>query len=421
MSEQTVNVHVDLRGRSTLVGYLHARYSRGREGATFEYESNWLKNGDRFALEPNLSLGPAPYHTGVGRALFGSIGDSAPDRWGRNLISRAERRRAESENRSPRTLREIDYLLAVSDETRSGALRFRVTDEGPFLAARGTEAVPPLVFLPKLLAVTAKIEDDEDTDADLRLLLAPGSSLGGARPKSSVRDKNGRLLIAKFPSAKDEYDLVRWEGVALGLAAAAGVVVPEWRIEDVADRRVLLLSRFDRRGTERVPFLTAMSLLGAADNETHSYPEIADALRQHGAAVTIDLSQLWRRMVFNILVSNTDDHLRNHGVLFQDQGGWRLSPAYDLNPVPLDIKPRVLTTAITRSYDTSASLDLALEVAGDFGLELSDAKGIAAEVGRETARWREKAASLGLDKRAVDRMASAFEHADATAVARLHK
>lgn len=412
MTEQTVEVHVDLHGTPVLVGHLHTRSSKGREGASFIYADGWLRHPERFALQPGLTLGAAPHHTQAGRALLGALGDSAPDRWGRNLINRAERRRARAEKRALRTLGEVDYLLGVTDEVRPGALRFRRSADTPFLADGGKDPVPPFIALPRLLAASRRVEDGKETADDMRLLLAPGSSLGGARPKASVRHKD-RLLIAKFPSEKDLYNVIGWEAVALSLAAKAGIAVTKWRLEGVAGRTVLLLDRFDRTGTGRIPFLSAMSLLGAADGETWSYPEIAEALRQHGAAVLEDLPQLWRRMVFNILASNTDDHLRNHGVLYAGRRGWRLSPAFDLNPVPVDIRPRMLTTTITMDHDPTASLDMALEVAGDFALKPPAAKTIAREVGRATAGWRKTAAKLGFKKAEMERMATAFEHEDA--------
>jgi serine/threonine-protein kinase HipA len=413
MKEASLEVHVDLHGAPLLVGRLHPRTTRSQEGASFEYSPQWLQHPERFALEPGLKLGAAPHHTQAGRALFGALGDSAPDRWGRNLINRAERHRALAEGKAPRALREIDYLLGVSDETRPGALRFRTAAGAPFLADRGAEPVPPLLSLGKLLAASERVESGEETAMDLRLLLAPGSSLGGARPKASVRDPAGRLLIAKFPSPKDEYDVIGWEAVTLALAGKAGLVIPRWRLEPVARRRVLLLERFDRRDQARIPYLSAMSLLGAADREPYSYPEIADALRQHGAGVAEDLPQLWRRMVFNVLVSNTDDHLRNHGVLYDGPRGWRLSPAFDLNPVPADVKPRLLTTTITRDHDPTASLELAFEVAKDFALEPAAARAVAREIGRAVSGWRKAATVLGFKKTHADRMASAFEHEDA--------
>jgi len=271
--------------------------------------------------------------------------------------------------------------------------------------------IPPLVELPQLLSAAQRAVDEKDTDEDLRLLVAPGSSLGGSRPKASVREKNGKLAIAKFPRGDDEISTVVWEAVAFALAQKAGIAVPSGRLEMVANKRVLVLQRFDREGTRRIPFLSAMSMLGSTDNETRSYLEIVDALRQHGAAPKADIQALWRRVVFNILISNTDDHLRNHGFLYQGTEGWRLSPAYDLNPVPADIRPRVLSTAISED-DATASLRLAREVSGYFELDEPRSLAIAKEVGRAVSTWRDEAARHGLAKTEIDRMASAFEHED---------
>ncbi len=404
-------VYVELSGEAVLVGRLWARTRKGRESASFEYDSEWLKHPERFALEPALQLGPGPFHTAADKPMFGAIGDSAPDRWGRVLMRRAERRRAERAGSTPRSLREIDYLLMVNDEARQGALRFAREPGGPFLASGDATPIPPLVDLPKLLSAAEHVSSESASDEDLRLLLAPGSSLGGARPKASVRDRDGRLAIAKFPHKDDDYDAVRWEGVALSLAAKAGIAVPEWRIEGVAEKPVLLLQRFDRSGVARIPFLSAMSMFGASDQETRSYMEFADALRQHGASPRKDMEEIWRRLVFNVLISNTDDHLRNHGFLYDGQDGWRLAPAYDLNPVPVDIKPRILTTAID-AEDSTASLELALSVATYFDLDESDACTIAVEVGQAVQCWREEGSRLGIARRQLERMASAFEHDD---------
>src|SRR5262249_52623208 len=255
------------------------------------------------------------------------------------------------------------------------------------------------------------VMDDKETDEELRLLFAPGSSLGGARPKASVREKDGHLAIAKFPRKDDEINTVVWEAVALSLAEKAGVVVPKRHLETVAKKPVLLLRRFDRDGARRIPFLSAMSMLGSKDMETRSYLEIVDSLRQHGAAPKADMEALWRRLVFNILISNTDDHLRNHGFLYAGQEGWRLSPAYDLNPVPVDIKPRILTTAINED-DNTTSLALAMDVAEYFDLKKEKAKTIAAEVGKVVSKWQDEAARQGIGKTEIERMASAFEHED---------
>ncbi len=404
-------VYVELYGRPVLVGRLWARMRKGRDNASFEYDAEWLQRSDRFALEPALQLGPGAFHTPADKPIFGAIGDSAPDRWGRMLMRRAERRRAERAGETPRTLREIDYLLMVSDEARQGALRFALEPGGPFLAAKDATPIPPLVELPRLLSAAEHVVGETDSDEDLRLLLAPGSSLGGARPKASVRDNDGQLAIAKFPHQDDEIDAVRWEAVALGLAGKAGIPVPEWRILAAAEKLILLLRRFDRAGGLRIPFLSAMSMLGANDNETRSYLEFVDALRQYGAAPKSDMHTLWRRIAFNILISNTDDHLRNHGFLYQGTDGWRLAPAYDLNPVPVDIKPRVLATTIDLD-DGTASLGLALDVAEYFELDGRQAREIARQVGQVVSGWRDEAAGLGLAAGQIDRMASAFEHDD---------
>jgi serine/threonine-protein kinase HipA len=411
MMDRETLVYVDLDGSPHLMGRLWARVRKNKESATFEYDPAWLRHPARFSLEPALQLGPGPFHTSADTPMFGAIGDSAPDRWGRALMRRMERRRAERAGTAPRTLQEIDYLLLVDDEARQGALRFAEREGGPFLRKDGVKRIPPLVELPELLSAAEHVMEDKDTEEDMRLLFASGSSLGGARPKASVIERDGHLAIAKFPRKDDEINTVVWEAVALALAAKAGVVVPVNRIEIIAKKPVMLLRRFDRERNRRLPFLSAMSMLGAKDNETRSYLEIVDALRRHGAAPKEDMEALWRRLLFNILISNTDDHLRNHGFLYAGQEGWRLSPAYDLNPVPTDIKPRILSTAINED-DNTASLTLAMEVAGYFELADAKAREIAADVGRAVSKWREEAARHNLTKNEIDRMASAFEHDD---------
>ncbi|MBN4056426.1 type II toxin-antitoxin system HipA family toxin, partial [Rhodothermus sp. AH-315-K08] len=345
MSKPDAFVYVDLEGMPRLAGrlWVHVRGSNHR--ASFEYDDTWISADHRFALEPALQVGPGPFHTPTGRALFSAVGDSAPDRWGRTLLARRERLQAKEEGRTPRTLLEIDYLLGLSDLTRQGALRFKREVDGPFLA-EGSGNVPPFVELGRLLVATTRVAEDEETAEDLQLLLAPGSSLLGSRPKASVRGKAGELMMAKFNRPDDDYDVGRWEGIAMCLAELAGLDVASWGVEQVNGRTVLLMRRFDRIGRVRIPFLSALSMLEAADGEIRSYREIADSLRIHSASTTKDLSELWRRVVFTVLISNTDDHLRNHGFLYVGDAGWRLSPAYDLNPVPTDIRPRILSTAI---------------------------------------------------------------------------
>lgn len=404
-------VHIDLRGVAVPVGRLWTRERNGRESASFEYDASWLEHPEHFTLEPALTLGPGPFHTPPAKALFGSIGDSAPDRWGRVLMRRAERRRAAGEGQKPRSLLEADFLLRVDDEARQGALRFADALGGPFLESAAGSRIPPLVRLPRLLSAAERLADDKESDEDLRFLLAPGSSLGGARPKASVRDRDGSLALAKFPRRQDDVSVVLWEAVALALADRAGIAVPRWRVERINGNPVILIRRFDRAAEDRIPFLSAMSMLGANDNEARSYLEIADALRRHGAAAKDDLAQLWRRIVFNVLVSNTDDHLRNHGFLYESHAGWRLSPAYDLNPVPIDLHPRVLSLAIDLD-DPTASLELALETAEYYGLKPIEARSLAGRVACSVSGWRAEAASLKVRPREIERMSSAFEHDD---------
>lgn len=404
-------VYIELKGVIYLVGKLWARTIQRRQSATFKYAEEWLQNPVRFSLEPALMLDPGPYHTAADKSLFGSIGDSAPDRWGRVLIRRAEVRRNKIENQKPRTLLEVDYLLRVNDEARQGALRFSEEEGGPFLAQKSQSSIPPLIELSKLLSASEKVIDNNETDEELNLLLEPGSSLGGARPKASIRDRNGQLCIAKFPSKTDEGNSVLWEALALRLAECAKIIVPQWRIEYVGGKEVLLLNRFDRVRNFRIPFISAMSMLGARDNEIRCYLELCDVLRRWGASPKIDMHNLWRRIVFYIMISNTDDHLRNHGFLYKGQDGWLLSPAYDLNPVPIQMKQRILSTEIDLG-DATASLEVAMNVADYFGLTKEDTKLIISEVANAVKKWRSEASRLGLSKAEINRMESAFEHED---------
>lgn len=411
MTDRKVHVYIELHGISHQVGQLWARKIREKEGASFQYDRSWLSNPERFALEPALELLKSTYHTGADRTMFGAMGDSAPDRWGRVLMRRFAARLALSTNVQPRTLTEIDYLLGVYDEARQGAIRFSETLGGPFLQHSDARPIPPLLELPKLLSATENLLEDRETEEELRLLLAPGSSLGGARPKASIRDKNGNLAIAKFPRKDDEYSNVLWEAVALSIATQAGIQVPQWRLESIANKPTLITQRFDRCGAKRIPFLSALSMIGAKDNEQHSYIEIAESIQQHGAFPQEDIAALWKRIVFNILISNTDDHLKNHGFLYERNKGWTLSPMYDVNPTPIECKPRVLATSIDL-YDSTASLDLALSVVKEFGLTLEKAKKIAKEVGTAVCMWKGEARRFKISGSEIERMASAFDHQD---------
>lgn len=403
-----IEVHVALDGRTRPVGLARSNKVRGNELVTFEYVDPWLVDPHRFSIEPALALTRGGFAPRAGLSMFGSLSDSAPDTWGRRLMQRAERRRAEFESRAVRTLAESDYLLGVADETRLGALRFRRAGESEFQAPV-IAGVPSLVELGRLLAVTERILRDEETDDDLQLIFAPGSSLGGARPKASVIDQHGRLAIAKFPRENDEYSIETWEEIALRLARRAGISTPAHQLLQVAGKAVLLSQRFDRSAAIRIPFLSAMAMTGAMDGERGSYPELVDALTRHGAFAKTDSHALYRRVAFSVLISNVDDHLRNHGFLWQGSAGWSLSPAYDLNPVPTDLKARVLTTNIDLDEGT-CSVDLLESAAGYFGLGLEAARTIIKEVAQVTSGWRQTAKEVGARPAEINRMASAFEH-----------
>lgn len=401
-------VHLSVDGGTRRIGHARSNRARGKETVHFEYADEWLKDTDRFALEPVLPLTRGGFQPPAGQAIHGSLGDSAPDTWGRRLMQRAERRQAEREGRAMRTLMESDYLLGVADETRLGALRFRRAGEEEFLAS-SRAGVPALVKLGALLESTERILRDEETDEDLQLVFAPGSSLGGARPKASVIDQHGRLSIAKFPKETDGYSIETWEEIAMRLADRAGITTAGHELLRVAGKAVLLSRRFDREETRRIPFLSAMAMMGAKDGDGGSYPEMVDALSAQGAQAKRDAHELYRRVVFSVLISNVDDHLRNHGFLRRDKSGWVLAPAYDLNPVPVDLKARVLTTNIDLDEGT-CSIDLLESAAGYFALSLADARSILGQVAGATRRWREVARDVGASSAEVERMASAFEH-----------
>ena len=266
-----------------------------------------------------------------------------------------------------------------------------------------------MVHLQRLLEATERTLRDEESDEDLRLILAPGSSLGGARPKASVVDRDGSLALAKFPKETDEYSSERWEAVALRLASDAGIDAARFRLAEVAGRIVIIIRRFDRVEGSRIPFLSAMSMLERRDGEQASYPEIVDAIARHGARAKRDAAELYRRVAFNVLVSNVDDHLRNHAFLWKGADGWVLAPAYDLNPTPVDIRERRLTTFIDLA-DGACDIDLLLSSSEWYGLSPADANSAIREVARVTRRWRAIAASLGASSSEIERMSSAFEH-----------
>jgi serine/threonine-protein kinase HipA len=417
MADRRIEVFVQIEGADRRAGELWAHRRRGRESATFAYATDYLQDPAAFELDPSLPLVDGLQQTPDGSGIFGAFSDCAPDRWGRKLIKRAERRRARAEDRTRRSLGEIDYLLGVRDDMRQGALRFRDPEGAESLAVED-EGVPALVGLPRLLAAAERVDREEEDDEDLRTLLKGGSSLGGARPKAHVIDENSRPAIAKVPKPdSDDWDVIRWEAVALQLAKDASIDVPANRLIEVSGRGVLILDRFDRRGNLRVPYVSAMTMLEAADGDAGSYLEIADVIETHSPTATADLARLWRRIAFSILISNTDDHLRNHGFLRLSSAGWTLSPAFDLNPEP-ETGARHLNTAIDFD-ETEARIDVLIEVASQFRLGTADVRKTLKEVGKATSSWRRIAQAHGLSRAALEAMAPAFEHEEAEAVERL--
>lgn len=405
-----VEVFLDWRGGCPRIGLMRRHGSRGRQSVTFEYDPDWIRDASGFSLGPSLPVGPGTFRPPAGQDMFGSLGDSAPDTWGRTLIRAKERRAAEREGRAVRTLHETDFLLGVSDETRLGALRFRWEGEDAFQAPRHV-GVPGTLALGQLLKASERVLRGEETDEDLLLIFAPGSSLGGARPKASVIDRHGSLSIAKFPKETDDYSLERWEAIVLDLAEAAGIRTASHALIENDGRPIFLSRRFDREGRRRIPFLSAMSMTEHRDGDRGSYLEVVDALTEHGARAAEDRIELFKRVAFSVLVSNTDDHLRNHGFLWLGQHGWTLSPAYDINPTPQDISPRILATNIDFD-DGTCSIELLRSVAEEFALKLTDADALIRHVATATQDWRRIARWRGAKEPEIQRMESAFEHDD---------
>ena len=391
------------------VGRLYADAIRGKEVFSFEFDTSWLKQSVCRHLDPDLQLFSGPQYVSDKKPNFGVFTDSCPDRWGRVLIERRESVRAKEEGRGRRILLESDFLLGVHDETRMGALRFKIAEDGAFLDDEPNYSAPPLASLRELQEACKHLEaDDEDADVRrwLQILLAPGSSLGGARPKANIRKPDGSLWIAKFPSQKDRMDVGAWEAVAMTLAARCGVEVAPFEIVRYGKNATFMTRRFDRNPEgKRVHFTSAMSMLGYADGQTDgcSYLEIAEWISRYSAQATVDLVQMWRRIVFNIAISNCDDHLRNHGFLLTEKG-WRLSPAYDLNP---SYYGGGLSLNITEA-DNSLNMDLAREVAPFFGVSEKEAEEIIGVVRDAMSGWRHVASKMGISREEQEKMAKAF-------------
>jgi serine/threonine-protein kinase HipA len=413
MAEQPIEVDVQIAGEDVPAGRLWTHRHGSRESATFSYLEDFLRRADAYALDSALPLQSGQHQTALGQPLFGAMSDCAPDGWGRRLVRRAESHRAQDAATQQRALTEVDFLLGARDDLRQGALRLRERGGEQYLALDAA-GVPDLIGLQRLLDAAEELERDEPSSEDLRLLLHGGSSLGGARPKAHVLDTQGRLAIAKFPSpTTDEWDVIRWEAVALTLAKHAGIAVPEHELHLIDSRPVLAVRRFDRDATARIGYVSAMTMLQAKDGEHASYLEVAEAIEENSPDADADLGELWRRIIFTVLISNTDDHLRNHGFLRRSTSGWSLSPAFDLNPNP-EGQARGLTTAIDENR-TAVSLATALQVAGLFRVSDEQAQQIVSEVSAATGRWREVARASGLSTSQIERLAPAFEHQQSAA------
>lgn len=389
------------------VGVLYRHVLRTDIPASFEYDKDWLKHDQAFALDPRLELWRGEQHPPADIPAFGVFMDSAPDRWGRVLMERREAAAAARDVRKMRTFHEMDFLLGVYDHTRMGGLRF-CEPGGPFLD-NSDNAAPPVTDLKELAYISQRIEEPgveklPEYERWLALLIAPGTSLGGARPKANFTDDQ-KLWIAKFPAKDDRYDVGGWEYLMHVLARKAGIVVPEARLEHLSDRYGTFCSaRFDRIADGRRMYASAMTLLERQDGEAGaSYLDLAEFISDHGAKGHIDedLAQLFRRVLFNILVGNRDDHLRNHGFI-REPSGWRLSPAFDINP---NTAKQTHALAID-SKNTEPDIRVAMDQAGLYRLDQKSAQSMLDEVRNAIADWRTEARKLQLPAVEVQRMES---------------
>jgi serine/threonine-protein kinase HipA len=397
-----------------LIGKLFSQRVRGKEIFSFEYNETWLNTSQaKLYLDPNLGLYKGKQYLPEGKNNFGIFLDSAPDRWGRLLMRRREAWQAKLDGREESTLFESDYLLGVFDGHRMGGLRFKLEQDGAFLNNHKKMATPPWTSLRELEYASLQLEkEDAINDPEytkwLSMLIDPGSSLGGARPKASVLDEKGNLWIAKFPSSKDDKNTGAWEMVLHELAKVCGIHVPDARLLQFSGKHHTFLSkRFDRIKDKRIHFASAMTLLGYQDgadfHDGLSYLDIVAFIIQQGALVKADLEQLWRRVVFNILVSNTDDHLRNHGFILTNNG-WQLSPAYDMNPNEMGSG---LTLNISENSNEQ-DISLALETAKHYKLKKDEAIKILNDMQLEIAKWRTVAKKLGMGSSEIEQMKRAF-------------
>ena len=403
-----VRVHIDLDEGTVLVGTAYVSERRGVVSTVFEYEASYLERSGAHAVSPDLPLMVTTHHVS---GLPGAMADSAPDRWGRTLIRKRALAEARRGGQARPTLHEVDYLLGVGDATRQGALRFSLGEDEPFLA-QDASGVPPITELPRLLraadAVSGRASDGDDWSAVKALLAAGTGTLGGARPKATVRSDRG-LLIAKFPHHGDEWDVMAWEKTALDLAEACGITTPGRELVEVDGRHVLLLERFDRGpGAEgrRIGYASGMSLIGGHDGGDHDYLDLSEAVSEVGGRVRADTLELWRRIALSVMINNVDDHMRNHGFLWR-RGGWCLSPAFDINPDP-DVEA-ARATSVAGAVQAEECHEALLEVADDFGMTRDGAEVELARIVAGTANWRQVARANGVPRAEVADFAGALD------------
>ncbi len=423
------SIAIHIGAEATALAALRYDQQGARESAAFEYDAGWLAAPDRFSIEPGLPLVGGPqFHrkTGDGSVFHNAIADTEPDGWGRRVIQRDHAKRRQDARRAGGAvetgrLNAMDYLLAVDDVSRVGALRLQ-DEEARYqrTVEEGRRTTPPLIELGQLLAATRAVETNTETGADLAYLRGRGTSLGGLRPKCSVVDDDGHLAIGKFPSVGDERSVTKGEVLALTLARKAGIDAAQARLVDSDGAPVALIRRFDRTGNgHRLMYVSAATMIGAetGDATEHSYTEIVDALRQYGSQPAADIEALWRRIAFSILITNVDDHLHNHGFLHVDRGQWRLAPAFDINPFPERV--RELKTWISEETGPEATIDALMSVISYFRISPDRAKAILADVDGAVATWREEGRALGMTAHDLDSFSEAFEHGERQAVRRV--
>jgi serine/threonine-protein kinase HipA len=407
-TEKKVEVHTEIDGTSIKVGTIFPHRHREKESMIFTYDETYLSTPGAYALEPSLPLNVGSHQTATGKNIFGAFGDSSPDRWGRRIIERREAIRAREAGVQPHVISEIEILLCVRDDVRQGALRY--SDKGGRFLATDELGIPALIKLPELLALARRIDVEEADYSEMQELLLAGGSLGGARPKAHVLDSQGNLSIAKFPRPNgDDWDVMSWEKTLLDLAEKAGISVPESTLLSVGNEKALLVKRFDRLAGRRVGYVSAMTMLEKKDGEPGSYLDIAETIEKVSRQAGSDLRELWKRIVFNVLTTNKDDHLRNHGFLKTKGDSWSLSPAFDLNPNPGP--GRFLSTAIDET-DNAASLELCFSVIDYFRLTKSAALEILSQVMEAVKQWSEVARVNGIPQSQLLHMEKAFLHVE---------